>query len=227
MQLTIDHIPVTPHPGQTLRDLICRLGLDDPMLSCRPIAAKIAGEVFNLNYIPLREKDLQPDRPSMRTAMAASGGVVSLLRCTDPTGREVYERTAQFLIFLALGQLWPEAKAKMNCTLGPALFIEVEGAKDFSVETLRARLRSLVNDDIPLLRSRMSTEEAVDREMEDDGAYSEKTVEVPLVMMQSCMVPTLMFRGVPAVMVLVEGVPEEKSMVCWGSVMLKGRVKAP
>ena len=33
------------------------------------MAAKIAGEVFTLNYIPVREKDAAGERPSMRRAM--------------------------------------------------------------------------------------------------------------------------------------------------------------
>ena len=47
-------------------------------LSEKPLAAKIAGEVFNLNYIPVRKTDTVSDRPSIRAAMAASGGAVML-----------------------------------------------------------------------------------------------------------------------------------------------------
>ena len=163
MELIIDGKKIETGAGQSLLWAVRELGMDAEVLSERPIAAKIAGEVFNLNYIPVREKDLCADRPSMRRAMAASGGLVHLLRITDPTGREVYVRTAQFVIFLALHQLWPKAKAMMNCTVGTGLFIEVKGAEDFSLPILKEKITTLVRQDIPLIRKRISTVEAAAR----------------------------------------------------------------
>ena len=58
MKLTIDGNAVTLQPGQTLLEVVQGLSLDSQHLSERPLAAKIAGEVFTLNYIPLREKEL-------------------------------------------------------------------------------------------------------------------------------------------------------------------------
>ena len=170
MNLTIDGKILTPLPGQTLLSLIRTAGLDASRLSERPIAAKIAGEVFTLNYIPLRHSDADPERPSIRRAMAASNGQVQLLRCGDPAGRECYIRTAQFVIFLAIRQLWPHARAKMNCTLGESVFIQVIGAEDFSVETLKQRMEALVAQDIPLIRRRVPLQEAVERYRADGQA---------------------------------------------------------
>ncbi len=161
MTLHIDGRAIEATPGKSLRDLIAELGLDASALSQRPLAAKIAGEVFNLNYIPVREKDVDPERPSIRRAMAASNGMVRLLRYNDQAGKEVYRRTAQFVLFLALHRLWPKAKTKMNCTLGAGLFISVTGAEDFSEEKLKAEVKKIVSMDIPLLRKRITTEEAV------------------------------------------------------------------
>ncbi len=161
MKLTIDGLRVDTAPGVSLLELVRSLGLDAPNLSSRPLAAKIAGEVFNLNYIPLRHKDTTPERPSIRRAMAASGGVVHLLRYSDPTGKEVYTRTAQFVMFLALRRLYPHARGKMNCTLGAGLYIEVVDAPDFSADALKTEVQRLVEADIPLLRRRITTEEAI------------------------------------------------------------------
>ena len=163
MELLIDGRRVTAKEDQTLLELMRDLDLDDTSLSQRPLAAKIAGEVFNLNYVPLRSKDQGTDRPSIRRAMAASGGVVHLLRYGDPTGREVYTRTAQFVLFLAIRQLWPNARAKMNCTLGPALYIQVDGIEDFSAHGLKAKVRDIVDQDIPLLRRRIATSQAIEQ----------------------------------------------------------------
>ena len=161
MELCIDGKKITAQPGQTLLELIRELGLQGTSLAHRPIAAQIAGEVFNLNYIPVRIADVCQDRPSIRRAMAASGGNVHLLYYSDPSGKDVYSRTVQFVLFLALRQLWPQARAKMNCTVGPALFIEVKGAPDFSVQRLKQQVVSLVEADIPLCRRRITTQNAV------------------------------------------------------------------
>ncbi len=163
MNLNIDGYQVTARPGQSLLDIIREAGLDSNRLSTKPLAAKIAGEVFNLNYIPQRIKDADPERPSIRRAMEASGGHVHLLRYGDEVGREVYARTAQYVVFLAIHRLWPHARAKMNCTVGDGLYIAVYGAPDFSVRSLKAEMKRLVELDIPLIRQRLTTQEAIDR----------------------------------------------------------------
>ena len=163
MQLRIDGRNVTPRAGESLLEMIKRLGLESDYLSERPLAAKIAGEVFTLNYIPLREKDVSPERSSIRRAMAASGGEVRLLRYGDEAGKEAYIRTAQFVIFLALRRLWPDAVARMTCTLGASVFIEVTQEEKFSVATLKEEVARLIAEDIPLHRRRVPLQQAVDR----------------------------------------------------------------
>ena len=161
MQLEIDGKSIEARQGQSLRDLVCALGMDDAALSRRPLAARIAGEVFTLNYVPQRDTD--GERPSMRRAMAASGGRIKLLRYADGAGREVYFRTAQFVMFLALRQLWPEAETSLDCTLGSSVFVSVRGAETFSAERLKAQIRKIVEQNIPLERKKISREEAIAR----------------------------------------------------------------
>ena len=161
MELKIDGIQCVPLCDESLLQIINRLGLDGDKLSEKPLAAKIAGEVFNLNYIPVRKSDAVTDRPSIRAAMAASNGIVHLIKISDPAGREVYIRTAQFVVFLVLSQLWPKAKASMDCTLGPALYIHVENEPDFSVDKLKDQIQKIVDQYIPLIRKRISKEDAI------------------------------------------------------------------
>lgn len=161
MNLRIDGMQIQAEPGKSLRELIIALGLDGTTLSTRPLAARIAGEVFTLNYIPVRMKDAVGETVNTRTAMAASGGQIRLVRYSDPAGKDTYVRTAQFVIFLALNNLWPQARAKMSCTLGPGLFISVDNAADFTVDRLKAEIRRIVEADIPLLRRRVPTADAV------------------------------------------------------------------
>ena len=162
MNLIIDGYTATASPGQSLLDIVKELGLIKYKLSTDPIAAKIAGEVFTLNYVPVRQKDVIPERESVRRAMAASDGIVRLLRYSDPTGQEVYTRTAQFILFLALGQLYPGCKAKMSFTVGAGLYVKVTGAADFSAQRLKERVAEIVNEDIPLIRRRIATKSALE-----------------------------------------------------------------
>ena len=159
MMIKIDGNAVALQPGQSLLELVQSLSLDSSQLSARPLAAKIAGEVFTLNYIPLREKDMS--RTGTRAAVAASDGAVKLLRYTDAAGKELYTRTAQFVVFLALQRLWPNAKAKIHCTIGSGLFFELEKAPDYTLQRLEAEIRAIIAADIPLLRSRTTTKEAM------------------------------------------------------------------
>lgn len=161
MKLFVDGLQFEPRPGQSLLEIIREMGLDSRMLSRRPLAAKIAGEVFTLNYIPVRQQELSSDRASIRRAMAASNGQIHLLRYADHNGRDTYVRTAQFVIFLAVRQLWPKAVAKMNCTVGSGLYISVTNAEGFSAAAVKQRIARLVEEDIPLLRRRVSVRDAV------------------------------------------------------------------
>ena len=168
MKLHIDNHTIEAQPGQSLRELIIALDLERTELSKRPLAAKIAGEVFTLNYIPVRQKEVAGERQSMRRAMASSNGEVHLLRYSDAAGRDVYKRTFQFVVFLALRQLWPNATAKMTCKVGSGVFINVTGAENFSANRLKDRVLELVEQDIPLIRRRVALNEAI-AHFEADG----------------------------------------------------------
>ena len=163
MELRIDGHRIFARPGQTLLDLIRELKLDTDAFSERPLAAKIAGEVFPLNYIPVRHQDTAADRPSIRRAMAASGGEIRLLRYSDSAGKEAYIRTAHFVIFLALRQLWPDAAAKIKCTLGDSVFVEVPNTPGFSASALKEQIRKLISMEITLTRRRVPLETALQR----------------------------------------------------------------
>lgn len=168
MNIIIDGHQITVKPGQSLLDMIRELGLVTGKLSTDPIAAKIGGDIFTLNYIPLRKKDVKDDTEYVREAMLGSDGIVRLVRYTDAAGAEVYTRTAQFVLFLAIEQLWPDAEATMSFTVGSGLYVKVSGADNFSAEVLRERVDKIVDEDIPLLRHRITTEEAI-RYYKDNG----------------------------------------------------------
>ena len=67
------------------------------------------------------------------------------------------------MIFLALRRLWPDAVARMTCTLGASVFIEVTQEEKISVATLKEEVARLIAADIPLHRRRVPLQQAVDR----------------------------------------------------------------
>ncbi len=160
MLLKIDGKNIEAKAGQSLYDMVKELGFFSGSLATDPLAAKIAGRVFTLNYIPVKDKDIS-ERGSIPKAIAASGGNVQLLRYPDPAGKEAYTRTAQFVLFLAIRRLWKNAEAQMNFTIGSGLYIKVTGAEDFYAQTLKEEVERIVSEDIPLLRRRISTEDAI------------------------------------------------------------------
>jgi uridine kinase len=166
MQILIDSIPAEVRTGESLLDIIRRLGLDTDSLKTRPIAADIAGEVFTLNYVPMRQKE-QGDAPTtfrMRKAIRKGSGEVKLIRYGESRGRAIYERTIIYIFFLAMRELFPAAHAKVNYAIGPSLDISVELEPQFTpddVETIRAKMREIVEADFPLLRKRLDIDEAI------------------------------------------------------------------
>lgn len=166
MNLWIDGQLTSVAPGESLLDAVRRLGLDHEELSRRPLAARIAGETFTLNYIPQRLCDTGADGTGpMRRAMEASGGRVTLLRYADSRGKQVYTRTVQFILFLAVRQLYPGATAKMNFTVGDTLNVTVEKEPPFTpadVPALKRQVTGIIAADIPLHRRRITTQEAID-----------------------------------------------------------------
>ena len=161
MRLIIDGKVYLAKPDQSLYDMVKDLGMITGNLATDPIAAKIAGRIFTLNYVPLRTKDITPDRSSMRTAMAASDGVVNLIKYTDNDGKDVYTRTAQFILFLAISRRYPKAQSSMNCTIGSGLYIKVIGDESFSANELKSEVENIVSEDFPLLRKRIPTTELI------------------------------------------------------------------
>ena len=159
MQMQLDGKIIKADSGQSLLDMVRVLGLDSSSFPQRPLAAKMAGEIFNLNYIPVRDAS-EAEESSLRRAVRASKGIVELIRYTDPSGRDVYSRTVQFVLFLAMRQLWPGARAKMDCTVGNALYVEVRDEPDFDAIRLKRKVQELVRQDIPLIRRRVTTDEA-------------------------------------------------------------------
>ncbi len=160
MNFTINGTNVHPKQDQSLLDVIKELGLLTGKLSTDPLVAKVAGEIFTLNYVPVKERETN-EFDSFDQALAASNGTVKLLTYQDPSGRDAYERTAQFILFSAIKTLWPTSDAQMNCTVGSGLYIKVDNAPEFSVDMLIAKIKQIIAEDFPLIRKTVNTSSAI------------------------------------------------------------------
>ncbi|MDO4543911.1 MAG: nucleoside kinase [Clostridia bacterium] len=165
MRLIIDGHEIEANTGESLLELVRRLGLDSESLRTRPLAADIKGEVFTLNYIPVRKTEKETTTARMRRAMRMSKGVINLIHFDDDRGKKVYERTMQFVFFLAVREVFPSAKVKVNYAIGAGIYIEIEKESPLTkaeVETLRAKCREIVENDYPLERMRIDINDAID-----------------------------------------------------------------
>jgi uridine kinase len=166
MQLTIDGIATEISAGERLLDIVRRLGLDSADLRTRPLAAVIAGETFTLNYIPLREAGTGDNpRVTLRRAMRAADGVVTLLRYDSARGNRVYERTMLFVFLLAMRKLYPKTQVRINYAVGAGLFASVGDNMRLSqqdVDRIKAAMREIVTADLTLERKRVDIDDAID-----------------------------------------------------------------
>ncbi len=166
MQLTIDGIATEVSAGERLLDVVRRLGLDSTDLKTRPLAANIAGETFTLNYIPLREENANANqRVTLRRAMRAANGVVTLLRYDSARGNRVYERTMLFVFLLAMRTLYPKTRVRINYAVGAGLFASVGEGQRLSqqdVDRIKKEMRDIVTADLTLERKRIDIDDAID-----------------------------------------------------------------
>ncbi|MEA4870414.1 MAG: nucleoside kinase [Christensenella sp.] len=167
MKLTIDNITTEVACGESLLDIVRRLGLDSADLRIRPLAANIAGETFTLNYIPLREENTKNAalRVTLRRAMRAANGIVSLLRYDSARGNRVYERTMLFVFLLAMRKLYPNTRVRINYAVGAGLFASVgDGIQLSEADILRIKtaMREIVEADLTLERKRVDIDDAID-----------------------------------------------------------------
>ncbi len=160
MQLTLDSIKITAESGETLKQLIERAGLDSTDVATKPLAARIGGEVFHLNYDPIRAQDGEP-----RSAVLNANGEIHLLRYNTSQGRRVYERTLLFVLCLAVRRHFPGARVLVQFALGQGLYIQVNKSTpltDADTALLHDECVRIIKEDLPLSRARLDIAEAIE-----------------------------------------------------------------
>ena len=163
MILEIDGISTDVREGESLQDIVKRLQLDSDSLKTRPLAAQLAGETFTLGYVPVK-KAAEEETRSIRRAIRAAKGKISLIRYEDARGKSVYERTMLFVFLLGMRNLFPDARVHVDYAVAEGIYATVTKEPAFSKEDTQKLLkecRRIVEADYPLKRVRLEPRQSL------------------------------------------------------------------
>ncbi|MBQ6481902.1 MAG: hypothetical protein IJI45_12350 [Anaerolineaceae bacterium] len=164
MILQIDGISTDVCEGESLQDIVRRLHLDSDSLKTRPLAAQLAGETFTLGYVPIK-KSKEEETRSIRRAIRAAKGRISLIRYEDARGKNVYERTMLFVFLLGMRNLFPDAHVHIDYAVAEGIYATVKKDPEFSkadTKRLLKECKRIVEADYPLRRIRLDVDEAIE-----------------------------------------------------------------
>ena len=164
MILQIDGISTDVCEGESLQDIVRRLHLDSDSLKTRPLAAQLAGETFTLGYVPIK-KSKEEETRSIRRAIRAAKGRISLIRYEDARGKNVYERTMLFVFLLGMRNLFPDAHVHIDYAVAEGIYATVKKEPEFSkadTKLLLKECKRIVEADYPLRRIRLDVDEAIE-----------------------------------------------------------------
>ena len=165
MELIIDGRPIDAQPGETLLQLVQRLGLDTGELKTRPLAAYMAGEAFTLNYVPVRRTDSGGECLRSRRAVHISRGHIELVRYDSDRGKRIYEHSMLFVFLLAVRACFPTARVMIDYAVGAGLYATVRKEPALTaedVERIREAAARIVAEDHPLVRQRLDIDDAIE-----------------------------------------------------------------
>lgn len=104
------------------------------------------GPVFELNHI-LRE-----------------GCDMQAITYQDEEGRRIYERTLRFVMLLAVKRCFPGEQVRIEHSIGNGIYIILKNRRLYphDVITIENTMRDIVQENMPLVKSRWSRDEAID-----------------------------------------------------------------
>ena len=110
----------------------------------RPLAATLYGRTRPLNWAPENDCELQ------------------ILDYSDDEGRRIYERSLRFVLLLAVRDVLPGARVRIEHSVGYGLYIRIDAPlSDETVREIESRMHALCAADLPFVRHRWKREEAI------------------------------------------------------------------
>lgn len=91
------------------------------------------------------------------------GGIVGLIQADSETGKQIYERSLNFLFIAAVHSLFKDAKVRMEYALSKGQYCEIDFdgyIKPHDVRKIEKKMKELVSEKEPISRRVVSKEEA-------------------------------------------------------------------
>ncbi|CAK7009135.1 AAA family ATPase [Tissierella sp. P1] len=129
--------------GATLRDVARKVFKEDYK---KYLGAKVNNEVFNLGKIV--EEDMN----------------IIFLDINDVDGYRIYTKTISAVFIMACKELFPERAVRIEHFLGEGLYVTFEKSYSITfkeVEQIQEKMKEIVQDDLPILREKMSKDKAI------------------------------------------------------------------
>ncbi|MBQ2957356.1 MAG: nucleoside kinase [Clostridia bacterium] len=121
----------------------------------RPLAVQVGGETLELT---------EPVQP---------GAEAKIITYETNEGRLIYERSLRFIFLLAIKQLYPDRRVRLEHSLGNGVYAVITGGTALTpqmVHRIEDRMREIANQDLPFEKHSMSKAEAV-AHFEATGQY--------------------------------------------------------
>ena len=149
MTVTIDNHPLEAAEGARYRELIARLYPEDKK---RVLGVSLRGKVLSLNE------------------RAEDGACVGTLTYAQEEGARIYERSLRFVLLLAIRELLPGVRVRMENTTQTGLYARLVDVNLTAamVRQIEERMRQLVAADMPFEKLVITREEAI-RYFEREG----------------------------------------------------------
>ena len=79
-------------------------------------------------------------------------------------GRRIYERSLRFILLLAVHRCYPEARVRIEHSIGFGLYFELDGKRVTQSDTLKIEdaMREIVHENLPFIRAKWSRQHAID-----------------------------------------------------------------
>ncbi len=149
MTVIIDNKPLEAAEGVQYRELIPLMYPEDAK---RVMGVRLRGKTLPLN------------------ARAESGASVDTLTYAQEEGARIYERSVRFVLLLAIRELFPDVRVRMENTTQTGLYARLVGVNLTAamVRQIEERMRQLVAADMPFEKKVITLDEAI-RYFEREG----------------------------------------------------------
>lgn len=112
----------------------------------RPLGVRVGGETLSL------------------TEPAQEGAEATLITYSSTEGRLIYERSLRFVFLLAVAQLYPDRRVRIEHSLGNGVYALINGETALTpqmVHKIEERMRKIVEADLPFEKSVVTREQAI------------------------------------------------------------------